>query len=92
MIVLSLGRYALWPVFLSHAPSEPRPEPPPDTASEVQRLASTAPHMLADIGLRRDPARCTLGAEVWVRGDVAVTLRRSSERMEVQACLSAVAK
>ncbi len=41
---------------------------------ELERLALTAPHMLADIGFKRDPNACSGEKEVWRRGTHSVII------------------
>jgi hypothetical protein len=41
---------------------------------ELERLALSAPHMLADIGFERDPRACSSEKTVWRRGKYCVII------------------
>ena len=41
---------------------------------ELERIALTAPHMLADIGFERDPMACSSDRAVWRRGTHCVVI------------------
>ena len=41
---------------------------------ELERLALSAPHMLADIGFERDPKACSSEQAVWRRGTQCVII------------------
>lgn len=53
---------------------------PPDTQlkTDLERLALSAPHMLADIGFEREVAACGPAVDVWRRQDTCVIIRFSS--------------
>lgn len=42
--------------------------------NDVERLALSAPHLLADIGFERDPKMCSSDKVVWRRGTLRVLI------------------
>ena len=42
----------------------------------IQRLAETSPHLLVDLGFRRDPERSSEEQEVWLRDDREIVVSR----------------
>ena len=42
----------------------------------MQRLAETSPHLLVDLGFRRDLARSSEEQEVWLRSDCEIVVPR----------------
>ncbi|MEM1272865.1 MAG: hypothetical protein AAGF88_03555 [Pseudomonadota bacterium] len=46
------------------------------TEIELDRLAETSPHLLADIGFHRNPRECTPTHDIWRRGALRVEVLR----------------
>ncbi len=61
-----------------------RPTAPDHELVEVERLAGTAPHLLADIGFIKDNCQSAPQRHVWSRGNIQVTLFEDCPGIEVK--------
>lgn len=52
--------------------------------ADLERLALAAPHVLSDIGFKRDGQACSNEKVVWRRGSDCVTILSSSQSISVK--------
>ena len=64
-------------LFKKIIPSSGVETPDAQLQKELERLALSAPHMLADIGFERDSRACSSEDEVWRRGTHCVIISNS---------------
>jgi hypothetical protein len=71
----SIGKVAdIWAACKKLMPMSRVETPDSQLQLELERLALSAPHMLADIGFERDPRACTSEKTVWRRGNYCVII------------------
>ncbi|PWJ12868.1 hypothetical protein [Jannaschia seohaensis] len=73
----------LFTLFEKLVPRHREREPRAPLRQDLERLALSAPHMLADIGFARDPKASSPGRTVWRRGPLCVVVSAVAPEVSV---------